>query len=526
MKLAPIALFLLMSAAFAATPVEMLDQLRAELRTERRSALDKGNGENNQRLFQIESLLVEQLPAGELLEEQFSLAIKVLGQLRSLTRVAKTEELCQSLILELRTLEIARSKRFKETLDATVKDALLTGLKAKTAKDVDAPLLALANLQKQCSRGDYRVENQSLSTVTSFLTLLQDSMLPRVGPQRSRNSVGELVSMAHSYATQLGDMMPRSEFMMLLTEVCSRLDPDLSKKGYTLAEISRRSIELLRSVKRLEDIADAHQAMQALCPESATTPANLSAAAEMLGKMYKFHEDLKAGASVSFSSLDFPAPAPVSEAGAVLRDLLIRKALPRVLQVTENSLQKDEENVSAYLGRMIQESQKNSDWPLLSRTLDAAQSLHITGLLTANDNVALRMLLAAVNHERAQIYSGAAAYYFGALRTGSQAVPLELIGQKLEAIRKEHPQDYDAGQNISAPDPTKERTGGYNYTISTSQRVNVGPAPTPAPLVVPAVPKASTTPKSTPAPAQEKKPPEPAKPAPAAGDNAQGTNLK
>ena len=75
MKLAPIALFLLMSAAFAATPVEMLDQLRAELRTELRSALDKGNGENNQRLFQIESLLVEQLPAGELPEEQFSLAI-------------------------------------------------------------------------------------------------------------------------------------------------------------------------------------------------------------------------------------------------------------------------------------------------------------------------------------------------------------------------------------------------------------------------------------------------------------------
>ena len=142
----------LATAVFAATPVEMLEQLRTNLSSELRSALDKGNGENNQRLFQIESLLVEQLPSRELPEDQFTQMIQILGQLRSLTRDPKSAELCQGLIVELRTLATARDRRFKEAFAVTVKEALITGLKATVPKDVDAPLLALANIQKQANR--------------------------------------------------------------------------------------------------------------------------------------------------------------------------------------------------------------------------------------------------------------------------------------------------------------------------------------------------------------------------------------
>ena len=529
MKLALIAFLSLLSAAFAATPVEMLDQLRAELRTELRSALDKGNGENNQRLFQIESLLIEQLPAGELPEAQFSSTIQILGQLRSLTRVAKTEELCQNLILELRTLATARDKKFKETFSATVKEALITGLKARTPKEVDAPLTALANLQKQMSQmerhnnGNRSVDTQSLSTVTSVLTLWQDSMLPRIGPQRSRNSIEQLESMTQSYAQQFGDLMPRSEFVTLVAEARSRLDPALAKKAPSYNEVNRLSIELLRSVQRLEDIADAQKAMQALSADSESNPVNTSTAAQMLNKIHRFHEDLKAGVAVSFSMLDPISNGPDAAEYATLRALLIKKALPRVLKLEGEALPREEENATAYLGRMIAESQKKSDWPLLARALDSAQSLQLTGLVTTSDSAAFRMLLAGLNQERAQVYSGAVASYLAALRSGSQILQSELIGQKIEAIRKGHPEDYEVGLTLPILEPTFSRPGGYPYSVtargtpgssSVSASISVGK---PAPLVVPAVPKPDTTPKAAPVPAQEKKPPEPAKPEPSTG---------
>ena len=518
MKLVAIALFLLMSAAFAATPVEMLEQLRGELRTELRSALDKGNGENNQRLFQIESLLVEQLPAGEMPEEQFTQIIQILGQIRSLTRVAKTEEHCEDLILELRMLAAARDKKFRETFGSTIKESLLTGLKAKTPKEVDAPLLALATLQKQINQMErYNssgrgVDTQQLPTATSILTLWQDAMLPRAGAQRGRNGIEQLEGMAQNYAQQLGDLLPRSEFIALLHDARARLDPALTRKPLTSAEVNRQSAEILRNVKRLEDLADAQKAMQAISADSEGSTSNSSAAAQALGRLHRFYEDMKAGAALSFATLDRTSTGSEAEETAALRELLIKMALPRVLRVTGEATPREDENVTAYLGRMIEESQKKSDWPLLSRVLDAAQSLKLTGLVATNDSNALRMLLAAVNQERARIYSGAVAYYLAALKSGSQTVPSELIGEKLEAIRKDHPQDYEAGKDIPVPDPATQRTVGYPYPMGLSQRFNVGPTPPPAPLVVPAVPKATTTAKDAPVPAPEKKPAETEKP--------------
>ena len=71
---ARIALLLFASIAqcLAADPLSTLAELRAALREELKSALDKGNIENNQRLYQLESLLVESLPDKELPDEKMA----------------------------------------------------------------------------------------------------------------------------------------------------------------------------------------------------------------------------------------------------------------------------------------------------------------------------------------------------------------------------------------------------------------------------------------------------------------------
>ena len=521
----------LATAVFAATPVEMLEQLRTSLSAELRSALDKGNGENNQRLFQIESLLVEQLPSRELPEDQFTQMIQILGQLRSLTRDPKSAELCQSLIVELRTLATARDRRFKEAFAATVKEALITGLKATVPKDVDAPLLALANIQKQANRTERSsngrgVDTQPLTTAISILTLWQDAMLPRAGVQRSRDSLDQLESMTQSYAQQLGDLLPRSEFITLLNSGRARLDPVLTKRRVGAAEISRQSADILRGVKKLEDVSSALKAMEALASDPENGSTNNSPAIQTLRKIHKLHEELKAGMSVTLSSVETGSSSGDTDETVAVRGLIIKFALPRVLNVTGDAMPKDSESVPDYLARMLEESRRKSDWQLLSKVMDTAQSLKPNSLLATGDAAALRSMLAGINQERARQYAGAVAYYLAALRSGSQAVPSEMIGEKLEAIRKDHPQDYEAGNNLQIIEPTPQRyggppsyymNGGPRSVISTQISASAGIAQPAAPLVVPAVPRETAAPKAT-APAEEKKAAAPAKPEGAAGE--------
>jgi hypothetical protein len=63
---------------------------------------------------------------------------------------------------------------------------------------------------------------------------------------------------------------------------------------------------------------------------------------------------------------------------------------------------------------------------------------------------AWRWLLAATNLEQAQQFRAAVGYYLEALRTGSQSIPVEKIGEKLAAIRQAHPAEYEAGAKEKA----------------------------------------------------------------------------
>jgi hypothetical protein len=67
----------------------------------------------------------------------------------------------------------------------------------------------------------------------------------------------------------------------------------------------------------------------------------------------------------------------------------------------------------------------------------------------ATDAGAFRLFLGGFNQEQAHYLSGAVSSYLDALRFGSRIIPAEYIGQHLEAIRKQSPQDYEAGAQMS-----------------------------------------------------------------------------
>jgi hypothetical protein len=157
--------------------------------------------------------------------------------------------------------------------------------------------------------------------------------------------------------------------------------------------------------------------------------------------------DLRSGnATLSFASF---APSLEAEGLAGVRDLLLRFALPRVIQPPPGLTQKEDEPTSGYLRRVLSAARSSADWPLFSRTLDVAQAMNLSTVANSTDMGAFQLFLGGLNQEHARYFSGAVSSYLDALRFGSRIIPVEYIGQHLEAIHRQSPQDYEAGAQLS-----------------------------------------------------------------------------
>lgn len=66
--------------------------------------------------------------------------------------------------------------------------------------------------------------------------------------------------------------------------------------------------------------------------------------------------------------------------------------------------------------------------------------------------MALSLFLGGLNQEKAKQWPLAVASFQGALKMASDLIAPTLIGAHLEAIRKEHPQDFETGVQLMLAD--------------------------------------------------------------------------
>lgn len=126
---------------------------------------------------------------------------------------------------------------------------------------------------------------------------------------------------------------------------------------------------------------------------------------------------------------------------------------------------------------------------------------------SSSDSSALTQFLAGLNQEKAKQYSLAVASFQAALKTGSQIVSPELIGEHLEAIRAQYPTEFEKGVQIAlnppqpTPDPRYISPAGIPYGLSArppwvESRMPPSPEVT---VAVPAKPTPEPKPATTPA---------------------------
>ena len=487
----------------AAEPEKLLESLRAEMRAELKESSKDSKTTESPKFNRAETMLLQLASADVLKDERQSQTVQILEQIKAISFSPKIDELCGGLITELRDSSSKRSKAIREKFDSTLRSALAKGLDAKTPRELDEPLGELTKLQKEIMLVGYREDGRlafhtdSLQAVEQILVAIQDGMLAAMSPNGKRNrDPGErLTSTISSYGRQLGDIMPRSEFLQKVQAASERIAPSLNQRALSQKEFDKSVQDLIKSAKKLEDLDGVLTKIDELSAQQRELNAYYgdSGLTSQLRNYRRIYDDLRVGAATSLSFASSGYSSQGSEALNDIKMLLVKFALTRVLMTPPDLSPKEDESVPAFLQRALDAAKSTSNWQLLSRVLDAAQSMSLTTVATTSDTSALRQFLGGVNQETAHQFSGAVSSYIAALKTGSQTIPVMKIAEALEAIQKEHPAEYEAGVRLASaggiyPDDRVMRSTNYNRSMPYSPTS----APTANTLIVPAVPKTPT----------------------------------
>ena len=525
-------LFVALAQSPAADPLATLAELRTALREELKSALDKGNVENNQRIFQLESLLVENLPDKELPDERMAQTIQALLQVRAISRDKKVSELSERLVDELRTQARAAAKRLQENFNTTLARCLRDGFKATKPRELDAPLKEIAGLKRQLAMVQNRnsdvqtaFNSQGLQTIEGLLNTYQDLLFAAEKGIAATNTAQRLTG-DYSYR-EMNDIIPRSEFLELVNAAMNRIPKKGEKPGaLSPEEFNTKLQETIDGVNNMDDLGGALETILEFIQiqEKAIGNTYNGGVTGPIKKINKIHEDIQAGLG---STVDVSLLLQREEGDRTgkIKNMLLRFLMPRILGIDEGSGIRENETLALFLARTTAKAIEKRDWSQLAKVLDFCQRLPANqSPLGTTDSSAFKQFLAGQNLERAHQYAAAVASYHSALKTGSQMIPVEFIGERLTAIEKEHAKDYQAGIEL-ANTPVIERyfpgsrPGMYppvssSLRLETPQPIQLLPAAKSAKTPVPdgepqkAEPKPPTAKPTEPQPSEKKRDPD------------------
>ncbi|MEQ1860627.1 MAG: hypothetical protein ABMA13_11890 [Chthoniobacteraceae bacterium] len=501
-----IALAVFLSRATAEVPPvikELIAQMRTELQAEVKAARDDVRSVD--RHWQLSSMLL-QIERSFEDEDEASSGYYDLSQLAAAIQgfpSPKIEQIAQALAREASREVAEREKRVVAEIEKLIEAQAIPALNARTAAEIDAPLAALNKAQ---SRQSVRRESRKMQSATeqlrnaiTFLTQWQDYLAAKEAgnTEQTRSALNNLTASGREYP-----FVPRSKLLALLH---SAQNPSPGPQAGSITA-------LIAGIKSIDDLAGA---ARQIGHSVKIRTSQESEAASDLRELADTYAKVKDGQAAFFR---VPNSGLSSDLLTPVREMVFAFVLPRMLQF-EDGLHpvRPGENPSGYLRRMLQEGQQQQDWVLVGRVLATSRSLNLLGSVSPTaDSAALSQFLAALNFQKAKQYALAVEAFQAALKTGSEVVPAELIGQHLEKIRAEHSREFDEGVQLAVRNPATNDPRSFQRaaplptpSVDLSKyppRQTLGPDGQPLPIksmldvVVP--PKATPSPLSTPAPAK------------------------
>jgi hypothetical protein len=126
-----------------------------------------------------------------------------------------------------------------------------------------------------------------------------------------------------------------------------------------------------------------------------------------------------------------------------LRQQLALALMAGILDAKGETAPKPSETAKQLAHRLANDARERKAWGRLREILEAPGRYHtLNDTFAPSDTVAVRTFMAGQNMEDAAVWQEAASSYIAALKTGSTFIPVDAIKQRLELLRKQHPQEY------------------------------------------------------------------------------------
>jgi len=387
------------------------------------------------------------------------------------------QEAGEALIEELQAQKKARIDALTSKVDAALASVPAAVAKAEKPADLDAVLDDLlrvtpANGNAYGYDPETQTQNARVTTTYQFVAQWQDYLSYR----ESGND-----QMALNTLRNLLNQRPGGEPIIPRSEILARIAPLEARTQ--LANVPRPYVPppptdftpILESVKTLDDLNLAvHQA--GITPNSQTYDSG------ELAQLAFLYAQAKNGLPVS---LDIN---PGWSAGSAHPDLsriesmLLLYLLPRLLgpgAPTPNA----NEQVNDYLIRTLTTAETSQNWELVQRVLDAQMKIAKVQPQVFQGH---QLFLAGLNQEIAQQYATAVTDYETALGSPDAYTSAKFIGDRLAAIKKDHPSDYDAGMKTFLHPPALNYPPGLMNPYVMAMRYGMPGYPPSAPVSAPA----------------------------------------
>ena len=387
---------------------------------------------------------------------------------------------CEDLSAQLRGEREAQEKKTTDEINAALKRAAGAVRTAKTAADLDNVLHELGQF------GERRNEQQSSSAVSSALNKVQPMLqfvtrwqdyLANLASGNTQAASEALNNLAGNNNMNQPDLIPRSEILARIQTLrqprqknsadnaAKESQPDeLTVEKPLRFEKSTRTIVF--DIKKLDELKGVIQAFENLQqkPEFSGYNEAISNILQTLEPLNRSYEELKAGlaTNIEIPSRDLEKSTLQNEV-VPLRAELILLALPRYLGLPPKTVPKPGEGPYDFLSRITADAIARKDYLLASRARETQRLLLEGTRKDPNANSQAELFVTANNQEVAGQYSLAVLSYEKALASGTDLVPPKIIGDRLAAIKADHPQEFQQGLDLYLTPPAARYPAGNMY---------------------------------------------------------------
>jgi hypothetical protein len=358
----------------------------------------------------------------------------------------------KDLLDEIHSEQQAKVDAYVSSVDDAVKPVPDILLKAPKASDLDQLLVDLQKVQES-GRQNYSADQamqratQRAQSVYQYVASWQDYLSDRDNG-KIEQAQNELRNLAQSNAEIL---VPRSDIL----DLANKLTPSPTTNGRTAPQSSgEMAKQIASSIQSLDDMAPALQKIKAL-PQT-RDDYDLYRVTQGLEGFVNNYDNTKAGMPVAFN-FGGPSFQPQFNNPKLFAELWIF-FFEHEFDAYKGPTPVEGESPLQFLESVFADAEQRQDWHELQEAYLAHAYLERSSLFSTgsspHNTEGFELMLAGLNQETAGQYPAAVLSYEQALKFPDTYLPAKFIGDRLNNIQKDHPDDYAKGLQLAGLAPS------------------------------------------------------------------------